>query len=352
MTEEKGLAGMNPPHGRPPALQYAAPDELHVDSSYQRAATDPTSQTLIRKIARDWDWDLCDPLRVSRRADERLFVVDGQHRLEAARLRGDLTLLPLFVSTYASPADEARAFHRLNSDRKALNRLELFRAAVASGDEQSVMISLTIAEAGLALAPHGNHTAWQPGMVSHIGGIERAWRREGLVTTKLALTALARGFEGQVLRYGGTVWRGLVAVCRLETRREGGFAAPRFERFVALLASRPQLGWLQEMNRALAADPSLFRAEAIEYAMLGAWATWPGGGVGVGSPARRALDRAAARVSAAEQDAPVRREGFGRGAADDASDEEWAWCAQCDARRTRAQATACRSAFCKLKAAA
>jgi hypothetical protein len=48
------------------------------------------SQALIRQIARHWDWDLCLPLVVSRRADGSLYVIDGQHRLAAARIRGDI----------------------------------------------------------------------------------------------------------------------------------------------------------------------------------------------------------------------------------------------------------------------
>ena len=39
------------------------------------------------------------------------------------------------------------------------------------------------------------------------------------------------------------------------------------------------------------------------------------------------------------------------GANDWKGDEEWAWCAQCDCRRTKDQVLNCDSPFCKIKAA-
>ena len=44
--------------------------------------------------------------------------------------------------------------------------------------------------------------------------------------------------------------------------------------------------------------------------------------------------------------------GVGLGASDYKGDLEWQWCAQCDARRTKAQAGACISRFCQLRGAA
>ena len=58
-----------PMRGSPPTLQFVALEQLQVDSAYQRSLETKTSQALIRRIATNWDWSLCQPLAVARRAD-------------------------------------------------------------------------------------------------------------------------------------------------------------------------------------------------------------------------------------------------------------------------------------------
>lgn len=204
---------VNPPLGRMPVLQFVQPAELRVDETYQRSLDTGTSQTLIRKIAQHWNWDLCQPLVVARRDSGDLYVIDGQHRLAAANLRRDIAQLPCVVLNYASAADEAASFVHLNQQRRPLTKLDIFKAAVASADPEACAILNAIEGAGLSVAPHSNYTAWKPGMVSNIGGIETAWRGAGQSTTSAALEVLARAWRGEVLRYAGTVFPGIVAVC-------------------------------------------------------------------------------------------------------------------------------------------
>lgn len=337
-----GSLKINPPIGRMPVLQFCAPTELRVDPAYQRGTLGGESQTLIRRIAQNWNWDLCQPLVVARRQDflERLFVIDGQHRLEAARLRGDIAQLPCVIVEYDSAAEEAAAFVELNQQRRPLSKLDIFRASVASGEAQAAAIMAAITDAGLTLAPHTNHTAWKPGMVSHIGGIQRAWTREGQDVTQRALIALAQGFRNQVLRYGGTIFRGIVRICKDENREHGAFRGERFERFLLMLQRQSQSDWMAEINRYFGENPEMFRAEAAEGLFRREW--------------QRALGRNIV-IGRSDNDIAVRLAkpgAFGLGAADDARSDEWAWCDQCDNRRTRAQVAACRSPFCRLKVVA
>lgn len=123
----------NPIRGRRPSLMNCTIGELRVDASYQRSIDNGKSRALIRKIARTWDWSLFQLLVVSRRPDGELYIVDGQHRWEAARLRRDLYDLPCSVYDFASVGDEATAFVALNQERKPLGALDLFKAAVEGG---------------------------------------------------------------------------------------------------------------------------------------------------------------------------------------------------------------------------
>lgn len=204
---------VNPPLGLRPSLENCRIGDLNVDPGYQRSIDTSASQSLIRKIAMFWDWTLFHPLTVARRPDGSLWVVDGQHRLSAARLRGDLYDIPCVVSAYSDRADEAASFVAMNVQRRPLTALELFRAALAAGDASAGEVMALMTMNGLSLAAHSNYTTWKPGQISNIGGILKCHRRYGSAVTARALDVLARAFSGQVLRYGGTLFSGLAHAC-------------------------------------------------------------------------------------------------------------------------------------------
>lgn len=235
---------VNPPLGMRPSLENHRIGDLQVDSAYQRSIDAGTSQTLIRRIAMFWDWSLFQPLAVSRRADGTLWVVDGQHRLAAARMRNDIYDLPCVVTAYAAMADEAASFVAMNQQRRPLNAIDLFRAALAAGDDEATQVQALIDAAGLSLAPHSNHTAWKPRMVSNIGGIRGAFRQHGKIATSAALVALRSAFPGQVLQYAGSLFLPLVR-CYAAFLPAAGFDP---DLFVEVVAGASQKEWLSEIR--------------------------------------------------------------------------------------------------------
>lgn len=327
----------DPPRGTPPVLQFVAPSALSVDPIYQRSTESGRSRELIHAIARSWDWNLCLPLVVSRRG-EGLFVIDGQHRLEAALVRGDIAHLPCVVGEYANTGAEAADFVRLNVARRALSAIELFKAQAAGDQSDARQVLTAITAAGLSLAPHTNFRTWKPGMVSNIGGILAAQRLHGPQVTRRALEALGRGFEGQVLRFCGTLFIGMLAVCRHEMASGKPFAPERFERFVALLRRRDMEGWVRAVKAAEVESPWLGRNELWRDTFLGAW--------------RRENGERPARAAAEEDQisAGVRRLRGARPAREDERDLHW--CAQCERLRDSGEVASCRDKFCKLKDAA
>jgi len=302
-----------------PVLQFLRPEDLAIDPAYQRAIDTGPSQTLIRKIAQYWNWDLCQPLVVAVRPDGALMVIDGQHRLEAARLRGDIAQLPCVVVHYATAADEAASFVHLNQQRRPLSKLDVFKAAVASGDPESIAIAAAVEASGLSIAPHTNCNHWKPGMVANIGSIEVAWRRHGATATSAAMRVLAMAYPAEVLRYAGTIFSGIVAVCDAarETLDE--------DRLAALIGAKPQLHWRGAMMAARADDPLLRFGDASAKILLDAW-------------------RVATGVPDAEPIATIAKSKFAQSGN--------AWCDQCEMRVTVAQAERCRSRFCSFRRAA
>lgn len=331
-------ARINPVQGEPPELVFASPSSLRIDPSYQRDMAAKSSQALVRHIAENWDWRLCQPLIVARRVDfiERLFVIDGQHRLAAARLRGDIGELPCVIGSFDGVAGEAAGFVALNARRRALTALDMFKAATASGDEQALLVIELLADAGLELAPHTNVTAWKPGQVANIAGIRKCLRVFGEASVRAGLRTFAQAFSGQVLRYAGTIIGGVIAVCYDELQLHDD-PLEQLERLQTLLARRSQTEWRSDAMRARVDFPGLRYDTACALAMRRAWAAYSGGVVPAeaipAEPAKPALIFAApsAAPSVSGQKRPAGQGG---------------WCDQCDMKVTAAQAASCRSRFC------
>jgi hypothetical protein len=267
---------VNRPLGRMPVLQFMTPDELQIDPAYQRDRAGGGSQKLIRRIAQQWNWDLCQPLVVARRADQddALFVIDGQHRLAAARLRGDIAQLPCIIVTHASVAEEAASFVHLNQERLRLTAIDIFKAAIESGDPTARAIAEAMRKAGLTLAPHSNPKRWEAGMVNNISGIRNAWQKCGPDASSLALMVLGAAYPGQVLRYGGTIFTGLAAISADELKKDPTLTpdSEAITMMIEMVREVEQTHWRSDVMRLRAAHPGLGFSEAPARVFREAWA--------------------------------------------------------------------------------
>ncbi|SEI69433.1 hypothetical protein SAMN05518849_101583 [Sphingobium sp. AP50] len=233
-----------PAKGSLPVLQYLSPSQLKVDASYQRSIENSQSRNLIAKIAREWNWDLCQVLVVSRRGDQGLFVVDGQHRLQAAKQRPDIGQLPCVVATYASAQEEAAIFAKLNRQRTPLKAIDIFKAAVAGKDPDACRTMSLLHQAGITLATSTNNVDQAPGAVSNIGGIKEAQRLHGDKATVRSLRILRQAFDGQVLRYAGTIFGGIAGTVGDAMKTGGGISDALL---IAVLGGAEQAEWYREI---------------------------------------------------------------------------------------------------------
>jgi hypothetical protein len=199
------MTKFNPPVGNPPAVQYFKPGELGVDISYQRSTRSHGSQRLIQQIAEHWDWRLCTPLLVASR-DGGLYIIDGQHRWEAAKLRGDIPHLPCAVGNYSGSAEEAALFVAANRHRVRVNPMDMWRAAAASADAATVELEALVAGAGLSIASSPHHHNLKPGELLCTRALYRAHRIFGAEKVAAALVLIGGAFGGQVISHGGLLF--------------------------------------------------------------------------------------------------------------------------------------------------
>lgn len=121
------LVGAFPVGGK--VFAVVALDELHIDKFYQRSL-----QNHVKIIARDWNPTKCDPLKINFRADGFFYVWDGQHRLEAAKLRGIKYLL-CDITVGLTQSQEAELFGCQGMGIKKPDPYDIFKANVCSGEE-------------------------------------------------------------------------------------------------------------------------------------------------------------------------------------------------------------------------
>lgn len=244
-----------PQKGTPPVLQICAPSQLAVDHTYQREL-DAGSRQLIARIAAGWDWNLFQPLVVAQRHDRSLYVVDGQHRLEAARLRGDVPYLPCVIFHPADPADEATVFVQLNQARRPLTPFALYNGALASGDEEALALDALMREAGLRFSGSADAAALKPGQINIVGRVRKWHARHGEVPTRAALAALARVIRTQGARNAGLMLAAIGAVVLNYGERLNGM-------LFGEVLDQPAETWLTAFHGRAAADGIGLQGAAI-----------------------------------------------------------------------------------------
>ena len=138
--------------------------ELHIDRSYQRDA----NERKVLALAAKWSWVACGVITVADR-DGTFWVIDGQHRVMAARKRADIDKLPCIVFESLTSKDEARGFLDANTQRKPITGFDRFRADLVTGDPGAILINRLCAATGRELNadPGPNHVRCVSTMRKH-----------------------------------------------------------------------------------------------------------------------------------------------------------------------------------------
>lgn len=252
---------MNPPIGEPPKIRWEPCAALKVDHAYQRMAEEPESKRLIGHIAANWDWRLCAPLTVSDRAGEDggLYVIDGQHRLAAARLRGDIKELPCIISKFDGIEDEARLFVALNSARRQIGEVEKFHARVASKDHYALAAKRVIEESGLTVARYTDAQFWKPLECGFPQIVERGIRTRE-THAHFALEVLARAYPDNALVRGKEIFEGLIWLWYEEKLWTDELTR---DDMAQCIGEKSQRVWVNERNRLRSEHDHMTMAKAM-----------------------------------------------------------------------------------------
>lgn len=129
--------------------RYIDKHELNVDHAYQR------EKVIIKKVQQiqsSWSWVGCGMILVALRKDGSYWVMDGQHRVLAARNRSDIDELPCLVFTVESKNDEAAGFLVANTQRKPVTAIAKYKAMVLTKDATAMAVDDVLDRLGIEVA--------------------------------------------------------------------------------------------------------------------------------------------------------------------------------------------------------
>jgi hypothetical protein len=132
-------------------LESLSTSDLQIDYSYQR----DLNEDRVQEIMDDFSEDAFGTPIVNRRPDGSLFLVDGQHRREAAiRLYGHRKIWCRVIQVPGAP-EEAAIFYRVNAGHVRPGPSVLFQGRITQGEAAALEIERIAAEEGMPLCLRG-----------------------------------------------------------------------------------------------------------------------------------------------------------------------------------------------------
>lgn len=180
-------------------------DDIKLDSKYQRVL----HQEKVAKMVRNFMPEAFGVLIVSYRAGDGYYVLDGQHRIAAAKLKGIIEV-PCRVLHGLSVEDEAFIFNLVNAERTLISPLERFKARIVFGDQRALEIQKILADYGYKIdLEHKKNTTNYPEYIWAVSTVERQYTRYGPGMLKKIMFVISNAWGGQTKATSGTMIEGV-----------------------------------------------------------------------------------------------------------------------------------------------
>lgn len=186
--------------GPEPSLAWIEVKRCAVDPRYQRTLESRRSQEIIDRIASDFRWSCFQAVLATMDGKGGFLLLDGQHRVEAARRCG-IAKVPAVVVDAGSIAEQAAAFVRANLDRVAVNTFALHHAKIVAGDATHQEIDRACRAAGVSIPRYPIPAdKLEPGQTLALATIRSLLIAIGSGPAAAVLRAVSEGLSGRFLR--------------------------------------------------------------------------------------------------------------------------------------------------------
>lgn len=173
-----------------PELAWLPVDRCSVDPRYQRSLERQPSPRHIEKITENFRWARFQAV-LAVKANLFWLIIDGQHRVEAARRRG-IKHVPAVVLADIDAAEQADAFVWANRDRLAVSAQAIFRAELAAGKPEAVTLDRLTRAAGVEIIHYRiSNAEIAIGKTAAVSALRRLLRLHGEAIAGAAIRAVA-----------------------------------------------------------------------------------------------------------------------------------------------------------------
>lgn len=183
-----------------PDFQLIRVEDLYL-APYQRML----NRKRILQYAERYDPDIFGIILVSYR-DGKYWIVDGQHRVEVAKLRQISTVWCQVIEglTYEQ---EAQKFHEINDRKVRLNANHKFHAKIEAQDEMAVKINKILDTYGFVYSKEGNESC--ENTITAVGTIQKIYKEHGEKGLSTVLRILRKAWGGDKESVRAAMLKGL-----------------------------------------------------------------------------------------------------------------------------------------------
>ncbi|WP_319533396.1 DUF6551 family protein [uncultured Cohaesibacter sp.] len=194
--------------GDRPRLAWVNVDLIMTDNNYQRDLV----SARVKKILKSFSWRYFQPVTLAPKSDGTYAVLDGQHRVEAAKLHPTVSEVPASIIEASCVRDEADTFVKVNTERSSVSTIDRFWAGLVASDDDALSVQRVVTAANCQIAPATG--VLKPRMTNAVGAVSRAIRNYGdkAVIDTMKTICAAWPEDGKALK--GTIITGLSRVLR------------------------------------------------------------------------------------------------------------------------------------------
>lgn len=200
--ERRNTSIMNGYHG---TFEMVDPKKLVVDHRFQR----PEKNTLIQQIAQSPSWEAFGVPVCFKRANDMLYVADGQQRVRGILASNNPPLrVPIVWFPMEGVEDEAEVFVKINEWRKQLLPIEKHKAKVVAKDPAALGVSRAVEKAGFSIG-YGTTHSESPRTIQAIAALNAIYNNLGEDGVVQTLTVLREAWPDDGAAISTHVMRGV-----------------------------------------------------------------------------------------------------------------------------------------------
>ncbi|UUU38443.1 DUF6551 family protein [Streptomyces sp. NBC_00162] len=196
------------------------------------------------KLGKKWNPRLLLPAIVSKRADGRYYLLDGQHSTQVAlEKHGPEFERHCLVYEELADAEEAALFLAANRDRKAVKPVDNYRVALTAGEPLVTRVDAEVVSCGLTVT--GSSSPNQVGAVQAVLLIGE--KRVGLLPK--VLTTLAEAWGRDATSWDNMMIRAVGMVIHTNWKKEDDAPRIDLDRLALVLRKRTVRQWKTDAIR-------------------------------------------------------------------------------------------------------